>query len=65
MTKTELQTLLAEYIAAEKSILKGQSVEIDGDRFTMADLDAVRRGRRDVESRLASYGRKRHSLAQF
>lgn len=35
---------LAEYLAAETKILKNQSVQIDGDTYTRADLAAIQAG---------------------
>lgn len=62
--------LLAEYIAAEKKILKGQSYEFGGRSLTMADLSEIRRERERLERRVnaenqAAKGRRSHSLATF
>jgi len=38
------ETKLAEYLAAETKILKNQSVQIDGDTYTRADLAAIQKG---------------------
>ena len=44
MTKIEiLRQRLALYLKAERDILSGQTVEIEGMRITRADLDTVRR----------------------
>lgn len=64
--------MLALYIAAEKKILAGQSVSMGGKALTMADLEKVRAGRIEWETKVAaetrqaagSYG-ARHMTANF
>ena len=44
ITLAVAQAQLDAYLAAEVKILKGQAVEIDGQRLTRADLDSVQKG---------------------
>jgi len=44
ITKEIAEAKLAKYLEAEEKILLGQETDIDGDRLTMADLDAVQAG---------------------
>lgn len=38
------QAKLEQYLAAEQKILLGQETDIDGDRLTLANLEAVQAG---------------------
>lgn len=63
-TATDMVTL---YIEAEKKILKGQSVQMNGKQLTMADLDKVVTERKNWERRVQAernLGRG-NSLASF
>lgn len=44
ITLAQAEAKLAEYLAAESKVLKGQKVEIDGEALTRADLDMIQRG---------------------
>lgn len=44
ITLAQAQTKLDEYLAAETKVLKGQSVSIDGETLTRANLDLIQRG---------------------
>jgi len=44
ITLAQAEAKLAEYLAAETKVLKGQSVSIDGETLTRANLDAIQRG---------------------
>lgn len=44
ITLAQAQTKLDEYLAAETKVLKGQSVTIDGETLTRANLDSIQRG---------------------
>lgn len=44
ITLAQAQAKLDAYLAAEEKILLGQSVAIDGQSLTRADLDKVQRG---------------------
>jgi hypothetical protein len=47
--------MLALYLQAEADLLQyGQSSAFDGRMLTMADLDAIRKGRREWEQKVAS-----------
>lgn len=67
LSKVELQQMIAAYIEAEKAVLEGQRVSMNGRTLDMADLDSIRKGRVEYERRLAalSSGRKSYSLANF
>lgn len=68
MNKTELQDLLQRYIQAEKDLLEGKSVAWNGRQLTRESLSEIRKGRHEIESRLAAlnpHRRPQHSLARF
>lgn len=44
ITLAQAEAKLAEYLAAETKVLKGQSVSIDGESLTRANLDFIQRG---------------------
>lgn len=44
---SEATEMLAQYIAAEKAVLKNQAYTIDSVSYTKADLDKIRLGRRE------------------
>lgn len=44
ITLAQAEAKLAEYLAAETKVLKGQSVTIDGETLTRANLDMIQRG---------------------
>ena len=44
ITLAQAQAKLDAYLAAEDKILRGQSVTIDGETLTRANLDLVQRG---------------------
>ena len=43
--------MLAAYLAAESAILQGQSITFQGRTLTRADLETIRRGRKEWEQR--------------
>lgn len=45
-------TMLATYIAAETSVLAGQSYTMNGRTLTKAHLDIIRKGRAEWEARV-------------
>ena len=58
MTKIELlQQRLTLYLKAERDILSGQTVEIEGMRITRADLDTVRRQINNLRQQLTILSR--------
>ena len=62
--------LLTLYVEAEKRILKGQSYEFGGRKWSGADLSEIRKERERLERRVfaelqAARGRRTHSLATF
>lgn len=44
ITLEQAEAKLAEYLAAETKVLKGQAVTIDGESLTRANLDLIQRG---------------------
>jgi hypothetical protein len=44
ITLAQAEAKLAEYLAAETKVLKGQSVSIDGETLTRANLEMIQRG---------------------
>lgn len=44
ITLAQAQAKLDAYLAAEEKILRGQSVTIDGETLTRANIDLVQRG---------------------
>ena len=44
ITLAHAEAKLAEYLAAETKVLKGQSVSIDGETLTRANLEMIQRG---------------------
>lgn len=69
MTQARLTRLLEKYYDAEEAVLMGKSVMMNGQSMTLENLSEIRRGRQEVESRLAQMGgsgtRSRYSLARF
>lgn len=46
--------MLDLYIQAEKDVLEGKTVQMDGRTMTLEDLDKIQRGRREWEHRVNS-----------
>jgi len=44
ITLEQAEARLAEYMAAETKVLKGQAVSIDGETLTRANLEMIQRG---------------------
>jgi hypothetical protein len=44
ITLAQAEAKLAEYLAAETKVLKGQKVEIDGESLTRANLEQIQEG---------------------
>jgi len=44
------------YIQAEKDVLEGKTVQMDGRTMTLEDIGSIRRGRKEWEDRAASEG---------
>ena len=60
MTKRELiRQRLSLYLKAERDILSGQTVEVEGMRITRADLDTVRRQINNLQNQLEELSRAR------
>lgn len=65
--------MLADYLAAERALLKGRSFQWGDRQLTRADLAEVQKGRREWEQRVAAERRRaagdtspaRYSLADF
>ena len=54
ITLAQAQSKLDAYLAAEEKILRGQSVTIDGETLTRANLDMVQRGVATWDQRVKS-----------
>lgn len=61
------QEMIDFYIGAEQAVLMGQTIQHNGKTLTLANLEEIRRGRREWEARKVSEQRKgrRSSLAKF
>lgn len=57
ITKEQAETRLTLYLAAEASVLAGQEVMIDGDRYTRADMAAIQKGIEIWEARVQRLNR--------
>ena len=68
MTISDIQEMLARYIAAEKDLLEGKNVMFGNKLLQRENLGEIRKGRQEWELRLANAqrgGRSTHSLATF
>lgn len=52
MTPEDIQTMIDAYLQAEKDVLAGKNVTFRGKVVGMEDLDAIRAGRKEWETRL-------------
>ncbi len=57
ITKAQAQTQLDAYLAAESAVLAGQAYEINGRKFTRANLAEIQRGITIWNSRAKSLAR--------
>ena len=51
MTPEDIQAMIDSYLQAEKDVLAGKNVTFRGKVVGMEDLDAIRAGRKEWESR--------------
>lgn len=66
MSKQEAADMVALYIEAEKDVLAGKSVSINGKMMTSEDLEQIRKGRIEWQRTLSMYTRPRGTtLARF
>jgi hypothetical protein len=66
MSKQEAADMVALYIEAEKDVLAGKSVSINGKMMSTEDLEQIRRGRIEWQRTLSMYTRPRGTtLARF
>ncbi|WP_351123363.1 hypothetical protein [Shewanella sp. T24-MNA-CIBAN-0130] len=66
MSKQTATDMVALYIEAEKEVLAGKSVTVNGKMMTSEDLDAIRKGRIEWQRTLSMYTRPRGTtLARF
>jgi hypothetical protein len=66
MSKQEAADMVALYIEAEKDVLAGKSVSINGKMMTSEDLEQIRKGRMEWQRTLSMYTRPRGTtLARF
>lgn len=52
ITLEQAESKLAEYLAAETKVLKGQKVEIDGEALTRAHLEFIQAGVKTWDERV-------------
>jgi hypothetical protein len=66
MSKQQAADMVALYIEAEKDVLAGKSVSINGKMMSTEDLEQIRRGRIEWQRALSMYTRPRGTtLARF
>ncbi|MGQ8887149.1 hypothetical protein [Serratia marcescens] len=69
MRRERLERLVEKYYDAEEAVLDGKSVMLNGQSMTMENLSEIRKGRQEIESRLAQLNgagsRSLYSLARF
>lgn len=70
MNEIQLRELLAKYVEAEFDLLAGKSVTWGSRQISRESLSEIRKGRHEVESRLAALSsrartRPQYSLAKF
>ncbi|GGP37375.1 hypothetical protein GCM10009347_01680 [Shewanella algicola] len=66
MSKQQAADMVALYIEAEKDVLAGKSVSINGKMMSTEDLDQIRKGRIEWQRTLSMYTRPRGTtLARF
>ena len=66
MSKQQAADMVALYIEAEKDVLAGKSVSINGKMMSTEDLEQIRKGRIEWQRTLSMYSRPRGTtLARF
>jgi hypothetical protein len=66
MSKQQTADMVALYIEAEKDVLAGKSVSINGKMMSTEDLEQIRKGRMEWQRTLSMYTRPRGTtLARF
>ncbi|WP_078000561.1 primosomal replication protein PriB/PriC domain protein [Edwardsiella tarda] len=67
MTLEELQQRRQFYLEAERAVLMGKSISINGQEMTMESLSVIRKGLEDIDAQLRAKTRPRslHSVARF
>jgi hypothetical protein len=66
MSKQTATDMVALYIEAEKDVLAGKSVSINGKMMSTEDLEQIRKGRIEWQRTLSMYTRPRGTtLARF
>ena len=66
MSKQQATDMVALYIEAEKDVLAGKSVSINGKMMSTEDLEQIRKGRMEWQRTLSMYTRPRGTtLARF
>ncbi|MEH6464690.1 MAG: hypothetical protein V7771_12370 [Shewanella psychromarinicola] len=66
MSKQTATDMVALYIEAEKDVLAGKSVSINGKMMSTEDLEQIRKGRMEWQRTLSMYTRPRGTtLARF
>ncbi|MGY0155263.1 primosomal replication protein PriB/PriC domain protein [Edwardsiella tarda] len=67
MTREELEQRRQAYLDAERAVLMGKSISINGQEMTMESLSVIRKGLEDIDAQLRAKTRPRslHSVARF
>jgi hypothetical protein len=66
MSKQQAADMVALYIEAEKDVLAGKSVSINGKMMSTEDLEQIRKGRMEWQRTFSMYTRPRGTtLARF
>ncbi|ELV7527152.1 primosomal replication protein PriB/PriC domain protein [Edwardsiella ictaluri] len=67
MTREELEQRRQAYLDAERAVLMGKSISINGQEMTMESLAVIRRGLEDIDAQLRAKTRPRslYSVARF
>lgn len=67
MTREELEQRRQAYLDAERAVLMGKSISINGQEMTMESLSVIREGLEDIDAQLRAKIRPRslHSVARF
>lgn len=67
MTREELEQRRQAYLDAERAVLMGKSISINGQEMTMERLSVIRKGLEDIDAQLRAKTRPRslHSVARF
>ena len=65
MNEAELRSLLAKYIQAEADLLSGKSITWGSRQISRESLSEIRRGRHEIEQRIAQLNPRLRSRPQY